>query len=543
MNNSSIKIHLLLVFIFGVSCSSIQNFKDASMATGLEELQNGNTDNAKIVFQSRCDLDERSGCAQLGFILEKENQVLPANLLFKKACDLGDLNSCSIIGFSYLRQQKIEEAKLLLEKSSKSYVRAQIALSFLKYIEKKSLDAKFELENMCNKQFTFACNLRGIIAEYEEDFTPAKKYYTLGLSSGDFETNIRLGMIELILGNRQSGEILVHQSCISNSPKACRIDWLLQLQKKDPSLDKTLKLKCEKKDKEACYYLGLQTSLNQKTISLSPNFFKRACDLGNGYGCIELKNSMIPYSDPALEIKLAKEACEKGAGSACSIIYLDYYLNNEFIALNSLEQGCRLKDGNSCMNLGHYLWHNNKIKESLIKYQESCTNKFSTGCFWAIQSSSVPQNEKDVKLKSLCKENLGIACETLAFNLKKIGNMALAHDYFKQACNLKYPESCYESMEIETSTNKSINRIEALSKLCDQKIILACFYVGEHYQKERNNQKAKEAFLEGCYMGSGGSCSHLGFLYKEESKLQEASDLFQRACDLGSIYGCNHYKQ
>jgi TPR repeat protein len=112
------------------------------METGLDELHKDHKENAKIIFQKECDLGERSGCTQLGIILEKEEKNEAANSLFKKACDLGELRSCSNLGIIYLKQQKLTEAKVLLEKSFTNILQSQLFLSLIKYLENDPKEAK-----------------------------------------------------------------------------------------------------------------------------------------------------------------------------------------------------------------------------------------------------------------------------------------------------------------------------------------------------------------------------------------------------------------
>jgi hypothetical protein len=92
MNRAIFKILLLVIAISITACSSLTTLFYTDMETGLDELHKDHKENAKIIFQRECDHGERSGCAQLGFILENEEKNEAANFLYQKACDLGEYN-------------------------------------------------------------------------------------------------------------------------------------------------------------------------------------------------------------------------------------------------------------------------------------------------------------------------------------------------------------------------------------------------------------------------------------------------------------------
>jgi TPR repeat protein len=75
--------------------------------------------------------------------------------------------------------------------------------------------------------------------------------------------------------------------------------------------DKTLVFECEQNTGEACNKVG-----KKREGAEAIKFFKRACDLENTNGCVNLAER-IKGSDRAEALRVLKYACDRGNTDAC----------------------------------------------------------------------------------------------------------------------------------------------------------------------------------------------------------------------------------
>lgn len=82
--------------------------------------------------------------------------------------------------------------------------------------------------------------------------------------------------------------------------------------------------------------------------------------------------------------------------------------------------------------------------------------------------------------------------------------------------------------------------IQGLQKLCDEKVGLACMFVGLEFHLQENIAQAKVWFKKGCDHNEPNSCGMLGVFYLGEKNYTQAFTFFTKACDGGERMACNN---
>lgn len=218
---------------------------------------------------------------------------------------------------------------------------------------------------------------------------------------------------------------------------------------------------CDLKDGGGCYNLSILYEYAQGTnqdIPLAKKYAKLACDYGYGGGCENLK-LLEKYSDTESYDKYSlmyKNHCEMGIGIACGNLSTYYYhgmggLNkNPTKARILLEKGCKLKDIDSCYQLG--LWEMQGLGGSLKDVNKAlehtkfaCESNTKTNC-QAVQK--LDEEEQYLYKCELNVENIAMsACYTLGgmyehgFDTLK-RNIPEAIKYYKKACDGGLDNAC-----------------------------------------------------------------------------------------------------
>lgn len=82
--------------------------------------------------------------------------------------------------------------------------------------------------------------------------------------------------------------------------------------------------------------------------------------------------------------------------------------------------------------------------------------------------------------------------------------------------------------------------IKGLQKLCDEKVGLACMFVGLEFHLQENIAQAKVWFKKGCDYNEPNSCGMLGVFYLGEKNYTQAFTFFTKACNGGERMACNN---
>ena len=82
--------------------------------------------------------------------------------------------------------------------------------------------------------------------------------------------------------------------------------------------------------------------------------------------------------------------------------------------------------------------------------------------------------------------------------------------------------------------------IKGLQKLCDEKVGLACMFVGLEFHLQENTTQAKAWFKKGCDYNEPNSCGVLGDYHKKAKSYTKALMFYAKACDGGVMDACSN---
>lgn len=82
--------------------------------------------------------------------------------------------------------------------------------------------------------------------------------------------------------------------------------------------------------------------------------------------------------------------------------------------------------------------------------------------------------------------------------------------------------------------------IQGLQKLCDEKVGLACMFVGLEFHLQENIAQAKVWFKKGCDYNEPNSCGVMGDHYKKAKSYTQALMFYVKACDGGIMDACSN---
>lgn len=100
----------------------------------------------------------------------------------------------------------------------------------------------------------------------------------------------------------------------------------------------------------------------------------------------------------------------------------------------------------------------------------------------------------------------------------------------REQCRREKPEAC------ETLFQKK--DMQGLQRLCNEKVGLACMFVGHHFESKNDMSQAKLWHHKGCELGNVYSCSQLGIIYDNERNYTQAFMFYATACVGGYMESC-----
>ena len=360
-------------------------------------------------FEQACRLGEPRGCGELGraygWGVGRAFEHEEAQALFELACEAGDVRSCTWRGDALEAKGKIE-------------------------------DAKAQYFAACEQRSGEGCRAR---SAYETEPADLLKRGCDELQDG----RACVWKAENLAETQAQGILLLEGYCALPSlglPYACDLAAGYYLNAGNP-VDQDVahavslnRAGCAAGDAASCTHLafryqdgrGVEPDLRQ-----AQSYLERACSENYAEACRELA-------------ELRFDAAE---GSAPPIRAGE--------ALEALEKGCALGDGESCNRLGVVL---SKGEGGVAKdstrveglYRQACELDFAWGCFneawWSDAGGSGEAPWAAKKLKLSCEMGLGRGCDAYADRL--LTGRGVAYDpksgeeYKAQACALGEEEAC-----------------------------------------------------------------------------------------------------
>ena len=238
-------------------------------------------------------------------------------------------------------------------------------------------------------------------------------------------------------------------------------------QSKSKPLTQRLQESCKKGETTACtklakIYIDNGTKLyNQHKLLLASECFKKACDLNNAEGCVELgylyafSNSDSVKKDYSMALKLFKKACKLGEGAGCNDLGVIYVkglsVNQDYsLAAKFYKQACDMGDDMGCKNLGVMYKNGEGVKKdysmAVKLYKKACDLGNALGCY---NLGYMYENGEEVKqdysmalnlYKKACKNGDSWSCnkyKTLKSRIAylKLWNILKLHMPFSYNCN------------------------------------------------------------------------------------------------------------
>ena len=165
------------------------------------------------------------------------------------------------------------------------------------------------------------------------------------------------------------------------------------------------------------YHLGYGEKQSYPKESSAYDYYKKACKLNDGFGCIG--SGMLAY-DYGEAKRYYEKACRlnDNDGIGCRNLGLSYYngegvRRNYSTAKNYFEKACNLNDGHGCTLLG-ILYHGGQgvrqdYSTAIKYYEKACRMNESLGCFGL---GIVYQSGQGVRQNTIkAKEYFGKTCD------------------------------------------------------------------------------------------------------------------------------------
>jgi TPR repeat protein len=266
------------------------------------------------------------------------------------------------------------------------------------------------------------------------------------------------------------------------------------------------KKSCRYENSQMCNELGDMYHKGDELVSIdfdeAVNYYTRSCELENGQGCNNLAYMLNEGKGVGKNnwhaLKLYKKACKYDTMEACYNVGSMYYhgegtKRNYYNAVHYFQKACNHGIGAGCNDLGYMYEHGRylgaDIHQAMSHYADACE----------------------------MLEPLG--CNNLAYLKEKRGNMVSAKQLYKKACILGHKYSCNRLENVLgnriTAIKDEIALKEAITACNDSTYGgTMCYKVGLYYEKEEEEELAREYFEKACARQQSQSCKHLGDLYR-----------------------------
>lgn len=361
-------------------------------------------------FEQACRLGEPRGCGELGrsygWGVGRAFELSEAQTLFELACGAGDSRSCVWLGDAHEAKDEIELAKAQYQKA-------------------------------CDEGVGEGCRAR---SPYEEDPTAL-------LSRGCDEL--------------KDGRACIWQA--ENQVNAGEAEGVLRLEGYCALPSLGLPFAC---DLAAGFYLNPGHPVTQDEVH-AVNLNRTGCSAGDPASCAHLAYRYQDGRGEVVDIDQAKlfleKACTQNYAEACLELaelrfgteeYETYPLSAS-AALEAMEKGCALENGEACNRLGIVL---SKGQDGVAKdssrveglYRRACELDWAWGCFneawWSDAGDAGEAPWAAKKFKKSCEMGLARGCDAYADRLLTGRGVAYdpkAGEEFKaKACELGEQEAC-----------------------------------------------------------------------------------------------------
>ncbi len=528
MKSLRILFSLLLVITSGCSSNRDRPVKldDNELVHATRLLNEKQLNDANKIYGKLCDKNDRIACAKIWSNYIQQRNVNLASLAGTKACELGSELACLELGDYFFREGKLEQSLSFYHKSSYFY-RSQFGSVDSLYLSGDKEKGMALAQSLCKENYQGACLYLGIILASRKDFEGALVYVKKANDRG-----IHSGIIEMILGNKHRGALLIKASCLNTqNGKACRIKRMLDLLDNGELSEDNFRKNCRIQKGEQCYFHALLKSLDKKTYDEGNKLFATGCKNGDPLSCIELQNNM--WGNPAVKEAFYVDAClNKNVASICFSSYLSF---GKFLTRSSVEsllqKGCDLGDGSSCSELGTL--SDTKWED---QYKQGCAIGDLHGCFWENRNSNLTEAEKDKNDLERCEAGHGFSCLKLAERLEVTDALKSVALYDK-ACKVGSFEACL-SRDALKSTGQ--DKVRVYERYCDRKLSKACYLLGESYLDSGDHEKALPAYEIGCKLEDALSCASVGFIHERAYRFDLAKKYFEYGCTLGNEIACKN---
>ncbi len=214
------------------------------------------------------------------------------------------------------------------------------------------------------------------------------------------------------------------------------------------------KERCDKKDGAACYVLA-NAAQSKKNDADHKKLAERACEYGEERGCYARGFKAMIDRDDKGQIDWSTKGCFGGHAASCQMASSKYKSMKEPAkAFTFAKRACDLGDGFGCYQLGQmYLKGEGTAKDpqkGLALYEKQClAGKVSTCLTLGKEFEEGKHTTKDFALaekwlKRGCDHPTmgGGSCYALGEAYEKKGDKARARPFLEKACNLRVTPAC-----------------------------------------------------------------------------------------------------
>jgi TPR repeat protein len=279
--------------------------------------------------------------------------------------------------------------------------------------------------------------------------------------------------------------------------------------------------------------------ISNLTESKSLSYYKKSCEYQDSDVCNQIGDIYhygrgdvsVDYDDA---VTYYTRSCELENGKGCN--NLAYMLNqgyglekNNWNALKLYKKACKYGEMEACYNVGSMYFHGEGSKRNYYSaalfFQKSCNNGIGAGCndlgYMYEHGKYVRHDRREAMslYADACDMGEASGCNNLAHMHEKSKRMQTAKQYYSRACDLGDAPSCNR---LESVLGKKIREIKgevALNEAINACRVATrggtmCYRVGLYYEREEDNEKARQYFEAACNRGQSQSCKHLGDLYR-----------------------------
>ena len=149
-----------------------------------------------------------------------------------------------------------------------------------------------------------------------------------------------------------------------------------------------MRLSCEKKNPESCYFYGYGMELAKKPIEMYEKYYQKACTGDIAIACYN--SSVLLLRDctkgTKIPIQNAERACKLGYSQACFKVGTIYNSGkcsadiNKVVAFKYFKKTCKAGYYGGCAYAGAILEDKKDFKKAFNYYQKACEMGYEKAC-------------------------------------------------------------------------------------------------------------------------------------------------------------------